>query len=484
MPGTRSTSLLAASLCLVTTLAHADDPYAAYRIPAHHWLSWTASAGGAGDHRRDQSTFGGLENEGSFNGFARTSLAAGLDSDRLLWSWTIVPLLSGSRSYGSQDQASPLGRNQLLRRDRRSREDISSGFTTRVYPWTLPVGVELGSSQRLDLQQSWTSNDRTSTSPTARRLDSSNSTLGGYSVGVDATASVGVGRVRDATPVYQAQVLETRLRSLGTLQRELSAHARDQLVALYTVEPQLAFAHDRPTKYFWRELERVLREDGALAPDGLDAFAVQRLLEPLTIRNPYARPRGWFVGPQVAVTTLRVHTSTAFVTSSALYQSDTLTSATETRNPRRRTNRRSDLIASGFGAEYHRPLGMRWQADGATRLFLTERGETASLRTSLALAWLVADRWLATTGFSQALEAPGHGLERKPQQWSTLYKTQVSYFLEDDWSLDLTWTMDQDHERSFYVRHEGFTIVVNRRLAGRFAAPGVVEPMRLSPPTE
>ena len=39
---------------------------------------------------------------------------------------------------------------------------------------------------------------------------------------------------------------------------------------------------------------------------------------------------------------------------------------------RRRTNYRRDAILTGFSAEYHRPVGMRWQTDAFTRALLTE----------------------------------------------------------------------------------------------------------------
>src|SRR5262249_28380485 len=60
MPGIRRALLLAASLCLPSA-ALADDPYADYRIPDHHWFSWTAGLNGSGSHQRGQG-FGGLLN--------------------------------------------------------------------------------------------------------------------------------------------------------------------------------------------------------------------------------------------------------------------------------------------------------------------------------------------------------------------------------------------------------------------------------------
>ncbi len=83
--------------------------------------------------------------------------------------------------------------------------------------------------------------------------------------------SVGVGRVRDATSVYQTQVLEQRLLRTGALKRRLSRDAIRQLAKLFSMQGDFGLVHDYPGKHFWREVERILRENGSLAGESLDA---------------------------------------------------------------------------------------------------------------------------------------------------------------------------------------------------------------------
>ena len=480
MRGTRSALLAAASLCLVSNLALAADPYADYRIPAHGWFSWSASATGAGSHNRSQSPFSGLANQGGFSGLAGTSLAGGYDSDANQWAFGLNSALSGSRSYSSAMRA---GLDDL-RRDRTAHE-VASGFgALTTYPWSAPVGLTINLSPSVSLDQSWTSADHVSRRDSLLSLASSATTSGRYSVNVLMSGSVGLGKVRDVTPVYQAQILESRLLASGTLTRELSPHAREQLAGLYTIESRVAFAHSRPTKFFWRELERVLREDGSLGPDGLDAYSVQRLLEPLSIVGSALRRAGFSVGPQVLVTTSRFHTSDAFASSSAFFINDSLAASTQSSQPRRRRNARQDRILTGFTAEVHRPLGMRWQADGLTRALLTESGEDLAVATSLAATWLVSDRWVATTTFAHSAQAAGHRAERRVNPWQTSFAASLNYFLEDDWSLGASWQMDQQHQGSFYNRREAFSLGVTYQLAGLLNAAGLIQPMRLSPSSD
>src|SRR5206468_4021204 len=228
MPGTRRASLLVALLCLSSSRAFADDPYADYRILDHHWLSWTASVNGSGNHQRGQGLFG-LANNGGFSGPGGSGFPAGYDSHAHQLRANLVLTLSRSPGYVSQRQIPP-----------------------------------------------------------------------------------------PSTP------LQLRLRETGVLSGELSAAARERLASLYTLESSVAFAHERPTKYFWRELERLLREDGALGDGGLDAYSVQRLLEPLAFVGSAARPRGFSVGPQIVLSTQRFHSSQGLEVSQAFYQDDTL----------------------------------------------------------------------------------------------------------------------------------------------------------------
>ena len=482
MPGTRRASLLVALICLSSSRAFADDPYADYRIPDHHWLSWTASVNGSGSHQRGQGVFG-LANNGGFSGQGGSGFSAGYDSDAHQLRYNLVLSLSGSRGYASQQQLQPPSTLDQLRRDRNSTENVSGSMFAGVFPWRAPLGFSASLTPALSLNQSWSSTSGSVSTPPRLSRNASSFVVGRYSAQVNLAVGAGFGRVRDATPIYQAQLLERRLRETGVLSGELSAAARERLASLYTLESSVAFAHERPTKYFWRELERLLREDGALGDGGLDAYSVQRLLEPLAFVGSAARPRGFSVGPQVVLSTQRFHSSQGSEVSQAFYQDDTLVASFDTRSPRRRANDRSDFVFTGFAAEFHRPVGMRWQTDAFTRALLSESGERLNVATGASVSWFIADRWYATTSVGHSAFAPGHGTERRVSSWSFVYAASVDYFLEDAWSLRLATELRQSHD-SAYSRSESYFIGISRRLAGLLTAPGLFEPMRLTPPTD
>ena len=482
MPSLRRAALLAASLCMSSN-ALADDPYADYRIPDHHWFSWTADARGSGSHQRGQSTYFGLAISGSFGGSGGTAISGGFDSDAFLRSYSLTVSGNGSRNYDSEEHIEGPYSSEQLRRDQRAFERVSAFASITTYPWAVPLGFTSSLSHSLTLDQFWSSNSGVSrvSPPPQRSLTGSNNTSGRYSVYVSATLGTGLGRVRDATPAYQVQILEQRLLGTGALARELSPGAREKLAALYTIESSLAFAHQRPTKYFWRELERLLREDGALATGSLDAWSVQRLLEPLAFTGSAARPRGFFIGPQVVITAQRYHVSQGSGYASALFLDDTLASSSGSPFTRERSNQRSDAILTGLSAEYHRPVGLHWQTDAFTRALITEHGERLFTNTAASVSWFVADRWVASAGVSHSGEAPGQRLERKLTRWTLTGQASLDYFLEDDWSLRLATELRQDHGFG-YSRSESLSLGVSYRLAGLLSAPGLMEPARLAPP--
>src|SRR5262245_25769565 len=311
MTSRRLALCLGAAISLLATAAHADDPYAEYRIPEHRWLSWTASAGAGGNH---QSFSGGFGNrtftEGRLNASASSSIIGGFDSDATSHAYSLTLEFAGQRTHQiDHDELFSIFDQDNLRRS--AAQYASALLAWSRYPRAVPIGLSLGTSGSFGLGQDWVSFERHEVTPPSETRSRSTSTQGSYNANASLTASLSLGRVRDATPVYQVQVLEQRLRTVGTIANALSPAARARLASLYTIEHDLSFAHQRPTKYFWRELERLLREDGVLGEGGLDAYSVQKLLEPLTIvgSGAAARARGFAIGPQVALEKHWLHRS-------------------------------------------------------------------------------------------------------------------------------------------------------------------------------
>jgi hypothetical protein len=486
MRGIRRALALSAVFTLLPSLSFADDPYADYRIPEHYWRSWTANLLGSGSRSVNQSIFGEPGISGQFSGSGMTSLIGGYDSDTRSDLYSMSLAAFGNRQHSTVHSEFPPFSADRDNGDQSASEILSGFYGLSRYPWAAPLGYSVSANGSANLDQQWSSSSQVQTSPPAEFHSTSNNTNGSATGSVALTGSVSWGRVRDATPVYQVQILEQRLLELGTITRPLSPHARERLAALYTVEFDVSFAHQRPTKYFWGELERLLTEDGALGPGGLDAYAVQRLLEPLAVsaRGVVSRTRGFAIGPQVMLGKTWTHDSGEAAYRDAVVVDDTLFSSSELIVPRTRTDQHDETIFSGAFVEYHRPLGMHWQVDGVSQGLLSEAGENLIANTTVRATWQVADRWFITAGFLHNLIAPGHGLERRPQRWSVTGDASVNYFFEDAWAFQLGYTQRQDrYDSDLYTRQDTFQLGVTWQFSGRLTAPGLFEPMRLSPPS-
>src|SRR4029078_3438604 len=71
-----------------------------------------------------------------------------------------------------------------------------------------------------------------------------------------------------------------------------------KVAELYSLRGNFGVPHDQPEKFFWKELERTLREEGAIADSGFDAYALHHADDALVVAGfGFFRPVGWFVGP-------------------------------------------------------------------------------------------------------------------------------------------------------------------------------------------
>lgn len=476
--------LFSASLALLPSIALADDPYSEYRIPEHYWRSWTANLMGSGNHEVSDVSFASNSRSGVLNGAFSTQFVGGFDSEPRSTAYFLSLVATGIRSHADENHQTSLTSFDHTDRERSAKQQLRGALTFSRYPWRAPLGLTLGTSGDVTLGQSWHSTAGIDANTAVELHTTSNETMGGSSTLLSLSAGVVWGRVRDATPVYQVQVLEQRLLEAGTIQRPLSPAGRARLASLYTMQSRVGFAHQRPDKYFWRELERLLSEDGALSERGLDAYSVQRLLEPLVVaRGGVSRTRGFAFSPTVFLNTAQNSGSNERESSQTIYVSDTLFSASESHTPRTSSYSRADGILTGIGVEYHRPVGPRWQFDGVSSASLTESGETLFSTTEVSATWLVSDRWYANARFIHRLEAVDRGAGRAVSMWQVTYGASVYYFLEDSWALQLGMSQDQSHFSPAYQRQENISLGISYVFSGLLNAPGLFAPMRLSPPS-
>jgi hypothetical protein len=476
---------LAALLALaVAALARAEsDPFSGYRIPSHRWQGGSVlfALGGQSSAYSDQAPF----QDDFWNGASNARWQQGWDSDALQWS--IGAALTGNLLSGSREQSFPYWPMTA----EQYRHTTSGGWTLvtgmRSYPFPAVVGLDLSGGLTGQYDHAWAVSDAAADyaySPDHVEshdvTDSRNESLQGA-----ISIAVGVGRVRDATPVQSVHVLEQRLLAAGALARPLSAAARERLAALLTVTPQIRVVHERPGRFEWDEIERVLREDGALGPEGLDAYATMFGAEDDLVMVP-ERSTGWFAGPALVMDHRRsvqhwnVESTTSSYDGGVFLGSSTATASAHGDEDR-------DEIWFGGSAEAHRPLGWRWQLDGLGRALAPMRtGEEGLAGLALAQAtWFVSDRWEAALEFQYSrtyLSPQGSDGVLTRDDWSSSWVTSLQYRLEDHLALVASIAEYQSFDRlapaglAPYRRGTGFSLGVTYDVFRRLDAPGLMDP--------
>ncbi len=482
----RMRPLLAAALLLLLAApaaageSAADSAYRDYRIPDHRWWQWVAGVSGSASHSDQSVSPDQHYRSGVFRGQLATAVSGGHETDPLDQSWAADLRFTGDRRHDEQFRLEPGGEVTGEFSDRVVLEGFTAGYSLRAYPWSFPLALSAGTSQRFDFQQAFTSSDFLRRSPAVVEQSLSSSSFGAWNYTAAVDLGTGVGRVRDATPVYQARVLEDRLLETGSLARPLTRPARDRLAALFATEGRFVFAHGRPDKYFWGEIERVLAEDSALANGSIDLYDAHRILEPETIKGRVLRSAGWFVGPSVFLLSQQQHRIQESALSSSVYVADTLLFSSGF-GFTFSDYARQDRIQTAIVAEYHHPAGHRWQYDAGHFTRIGESGVPMFSNTNASVMWIVSDRWLATGFLGHALEWNGHGTERGVERWNVVAGMDVSYFLEDSWAFTVTARETQAHDPDAFRRNGDFAFSITRVISGLFDAPGLVSAMRPTP---
>jgi hypothetical protein len=306
----------------------------------------------------------------------------------------------------------------------------------------------------------------------------------------------GWGRVRDATAVYEAHVLERRLRQSGALTRDLSPEARARLVALLAVRFEYETHRERPAKVLWRKIESILADDGALRDGGLDAASIlragehhnQRGITPdLIPQSPFLRPVGGFVGPVLLDRHnhyLVRHDEGGLAES---FVDDSLT-ARFSGESHFSFDRPLDEVFLGIEADLDRPLSMRWQVGLSSQVTVPVRRHRDGFQTvnHAGLSWMVADRWAASASVSH-LRSFIQGLDDEllDDRWLVDYGIDLSYYLEDHVQIGLFLGEDQRHEApgDRYSRDGRAQLMIGYRILGGFSAPGLIpaETLRETP---
>lgn len=458
----------------------ADSAYWDYRNPAHHWHQWTASLSGNASHYDYTRSNDLLGQGGEFQGQARSAATGGFSSDPLAQWWGLDLSYFGRRSHSEISQSLPTDyvRDENTRRE--VSERVIGSYAVRAFPWAFPWGFTASTQQRLEWTQALASYEVERAWPGYRRLLLASEETGRWVWNANVDLGTGIGRVRDVTPVYEAQVLEARLIGSGALSRPLSRPARERLAALLTMQSDVSYPHDRPDKYFWEEVERVLVEDGALERGSLTLFEAHRILEPTSIRGRIFRSAGWFVGPAVSLSESQYSRSIDGWSQNQVYYDDTLYSAPEA-GYEFDEFRRDDFISTTFIVEYHRPVGPNWQFDFRQRAAIQESGARLFSYGYASAMWVVSDRWLSTAFVQHNATWNGPEFEDPAAPWTIMYGADLSYFLEDRWALTLSGVETQDHTPYGHSRQGSYSLGITYVFSGLFEAPGITAAMHPIP---
>lgn len=472
-------SFVLLALALTAVAARAQSEFAGYRIPDHRWSTWSGNLSASGQRTKFDQPVDARFSDGRLDVQARTSLTWGGDADRSQYALSLAPSFFGTRTSAERHIGAPV-RDEGTTRFREAIEALDVFTSGAIYPARLPLGLSGSALFRGQFDQRWLSQSGIVRFPPAESRSVSDEN--GHSYQYLSSVSMGpiVGRVRNATPVLDARILEDRLARAGSLARPLSEDGRSKLAALLAMRGRLGNAHARPERYFWREVESLLRADGALGEQGLDAYSVLRVLEGV---SPGDAQR--FVGSsfQVFVTPVarRDHRNAAGRTTNSLYDHDTL--VVQGRSEFSSADHaRLDALTVGWLAEYHRPIGLRWQVDATQQLSWNDARDVLFVLDRVATTWGISDRWRASSNWTHSVFSRDRSGSRKVGSWVLNHLAEVQYQLEDAWSLGASWTHAQEHGKQTFRRSDSFSLGVSYQFSGHFVAPGLVEPMQLTPP--
>lgn len=479
----------AALSLLVVPRARAQDPEAdfdGFRIPDHTVRTLGVSAAGAFSPYRSGDSFHTVRRQ-SLYGILAGQFLWERDSDALQQQFDVYSLVRGSRDWERIRWATGSEYDRDEEWDRQTDENWRLSGELRRYFEASPVAVSLAATLFGGYDQSWLKRRGERGAPADTFTYRSDDRVTQRSTRHTATVSVtlGVGHVRDATGIYDACVLESRLRDLGVLARALSPAARQRIAELYYTKPALTRAYERAGKRFWNDVERVLVEDGAIEGP-LEAHALLRLMEdlgPVSINSLVMRVyrrRGFFIGPMVQASFDRVDRRANRDSRYVTILADTAFATTYTLSFKDHDS--NEYLSVGGQAEYHRPMGPRWQLDAGSRLGFALLHVRSGLdaASSAQLSHLVADRWLAwvSANHARAYHDPDPGRGYSTNSWQVGWEIGADYYIEDHVTLSLSFNSAQGHPYGgVYQRSEQILFSVAYTFLNDFAAPGLITPL-------
>lgn len=468
-----------------------------FRIPDSRTIAWTGFAGGSLMRNR-LSGSGRAVKSGASSGTLQSTFSVVHDSDPARSAWVLSISGGGARAYSDTrfDQPDFLGFWGSREADDQSVSQLFvASVEDRRYPWVVPLGWSASLDASASFGESWRQESSVSFRNVSGTAQSYRTRYSLDDVAENRSVSgrlvLGWGRVRDATSVMDAWTLERRLEASGALQRPLTRAARERLAALLSLRGAYSAVLDRSGRSVWREIERLIEEDGALSEGGVTAFGTLRAGEPVfpgtavaqdvLPRSPVQRSIGYFVGPEVEWSHNLSWQSRGAAQTSVYAIGDSVTGTGQSES-RYGDQYGSDQVLGGIRIEYHRPLSERLQLDVMGRIArpLHKEGRGHAVSSSARLDWLVLDRWLIGGSVMQSGTAGTGDVEG----WRVTYGGSARYFIEDRLGVGLSLSEIQEERYGFggnpehmHRRDARVNLTLDYQFLGRIAAPGLITPL-------
>jgi hypothetical protein len=478
------------------TGARADD-FSDFRIPPNRMLLWTGHADVLADWQRND---GGTtkDNAGREQETLLSQFLYRGETDSRTTEVHALGLVRGFRGNSTSLFRGPIGQTVDDARQRRTLESWSLSVAHRWFPERWRIGLVADAAGAVTDEQFWASS-HSLTVPlpggTFYQDFAERTAQWTYRTDVSGDVGLGVGRVRSATGVFEAMLIERRLRAARVLTRPLGSVARRELAALLYARTDYSTSMDRPAATVWGTIEDILRRDGAIADSALDARALFGLAEPYIGRggfvardglpvSPVLRPRGWFANVVLSGRTTHQIDRGDFASSSSTAPGGVPFVYTQFQ----RISSGSDVAEAGVNAEYHRPCGARWQLDAALSVLTPIRRQRNGIDESSAVsvAWLVADRWLAETwvSHSRRIDKSLSGVTDE-DTWQVTYAGTCEFWVTDRVAIQLQ--VEQVHARmptlvqfaslpTTFSRAGQLQFGIDYRFAGFTEIPGLISP--------
>jgi hypothetical protein len=498
-------SLLGTLLCmaLITTLASADD-FSDFRIPRHSLFNGTLGLSFDGSR---QGSHVGLSSDlnKQLTGRMNAYLDWWMDSDELQreLSFSLSPYYRYYQYAGTYPSGSLGAKSKHDQKNHDWQEAGTLSAALRKYPVVSPWALELGASLKCNFSQSRYQYESENDNPDAYEIKYIQYEKSwGYDYYASLSAGIGYGRVRDATAIYTVQVLEDRLTATGALKNPLTKTAREKLAALFYNQGMYASIHDRSGKFFWKDVEQVLRDEGALSNTTLDAYSLYRADEntiPSEINGrTYSLVKGFtrYSGYWAGLTVQGNHDH--YINRDWTNHYNILHSTPDQHSDEVtrfiRYDYWTDHIWMGVRGEYHKPLGMRWQVDGSgSLLFPTDRmSKSMQLSTDVSLVYQISDRFQFNVYGNQNRDLEKSGTRygvKYLDNWSVNLGAGIYYYIEDNLRAGLSYTNSQQrlfpqsssssNDGRYYESDDYFTVGLSYHFLGRGEIQGKSEPIHL-----